>query len=35
MSDPLGPARGVLIGLVIGAGLWAAAILIACWWVAR
>ena len=30
MSDPLSPARGILIGLVLGAALWAAAILIAC-----
>ena len=35
MEDPLSPARGVLVGLVLGAGLWATAILIATWWVGR
>ena len=35
MSDPLGPARGCLIGVVLGLGLWAVAILIATWWVSR
>ena len=34
-DDPLSPARGVLVGLVLGAAFWAAAILIATWWVSR
>ena len=29
MKNPLGPARGILIGLVIGAALWV--VLIATW----
>ncbi len=29
MNDPLGPARGILIGLVIGVALWV--VLIAAW----
>lgn len=35
MSNPLSPARGILVGLVIGAGLWALAILTTTWWVTR
>ena len=29
MTDPLSPARGVLVGFVLGVALWAAAILLA------
>jgi len=34
-EDPLGPMRGVLLGIVLGFGLWAVAILITTWIVAR
>jgi len=34
-GHPLSPAKGVLIGLVLGALLWASAIFIATWWVGR
>jgi hypothetical protein len=29
MSDPLAPARGVLIGLIVGVALWA--VIISAW----
>lgn len=35
MSDPLSPARGILIGLVLGALLWAGAIFTATWLISR
>jgi len=30
-EDPLSPARGIVYGVILGFGLWAAAILIATW----